>query len=344
MMDKKSVKKIGVIMFGLFGDVLMRTPLLKALKEIFPEAQLVAICDANMTPLLVNNPNIEKIIAFQRTAKNPIKKNYYKLQGIYKVKKERFHLLVDLYNGGSSPLISLLSGAKYRLGYAHQKDSHVYNLQSDFVPYSQNKLEPFNYQLLELLRPISDKKFPMKPIFQLSKEIESSMQSYLDEVLVKQCYVLNLGSNGSEKLLAYEKYAAVVKYLYEVYGFTPLIVRNPSQEYFQEELIQKHLLSQNLPFVKLKTLSIDEIAYVIKAGSFLITPDTGLMHLGLALDSYLYAIFTYTNPSLVDIGDEKFVAVYESFSPKELYRKQEISTEILLQKVDELLQRVNNAK
>ncbi len=40
-MDLKNINTVGVIMFGLLGDVLMRTPVLRALKKFIQIVELL---------------------------------------------------------------------------------------------------------------------------------------------------------------------------------------------------------------------------------------------------------------------------------------------------------------
>ena len=348
-MDKKelvNIEKIGIIMFGLLGDVLIRTAVINALKELYPQAKITAICDTNTKAVLSNNPLVDSFILFDRNNKNKFKKNIGKIKGFWSVRKENFDLLVDLYNGGSSPFIVSISGARYRLGYNHQKDKKVYNLRSDYVPYSNSKVDSFNLQSMSILQALSDKVFPLKPCFNISLRVEESIQKYIDSIALneKNIYILNLGAGSVDKLLENEKYLEVVKYIYEKYDYIPAVVLNPGQEYLQETFINDFLEPANVSYIKLKPLSIDEIAVLIKKTKFIITPDTGIMHLSFALGTFVYTAFTYTNPDLVDLKDDRFIPVYESFEDGVLSQKQEIQISTLIKKVDTLFQKINNEK
>ncbi|MBA1432131.1 MAG: hypothetical protein FAF04_00710 [Epsilonproteobacteria bacterium] len=64
--DLKNIEKIGVLMFGLLGDVILRTPVLHALKEIYPNAKIVAFVDSIGKAVLENNSDVDEIIVFDR--------------------------------------------------------------------------------------------------------------------------------------------------------------------------------------------------------------------------------------------------------------------------------------
>ena len=104
-------------MFGLIGDVLQRTPVLQALKDIYPNAEIIAIVDSTAQMVLAHNPDVKGMILIKKNKADKIQENIAKLKGILEIRKEKFDLFLNLYNGGSSPLFVLFSGEKYKLEF-----------------------------------------------------------------------------------------------------------------------------------------------------------------------------------------------------------------------------------
>jgi len=331
-----NINKIGIIMFGMLGDVLLRTPVLRAFKDIYPNAKLVGIVDSVGISVLANNPYVDKIIVIKKDKTNKLKQNIHKLSGILAIREENFDLLVNLYNGGSSHLMVLLSGARYRLGFCQQKKKYVYNVLNECADDRLKEEQTLNSYMISIIEPLSDKQYSLKPIFEVTSSVLDEVQKYISTFNddIDTVYVLNLGSSKEDKILENEKYLYIVKYIYEHYGFIPAIISNPGQEYLQENFINKFLIPNNLEFIKLKKMSLEEVASLIKLTKFIVTPDTGLMHLAMAFDNFIMTIFTYTHPIFVDPKNEKFISVYESFSEGNLYQHQNISIEILNKNMD----------
>jgi len=338
--ELKDIHNITLIMFGLLGDVFIRTPILKALKELYTDVEITVVVDAIGTLVVQRNPYCDDIIVANRSKESRLKYYLNKIKIVNEIRKRNPDLIIDLYNGGSSPLSVFLSGAKYRLGYAHQKERRYYNVRSQYVPYSNGKIDSYNKQIISILDGITQRSFSIKPIYNMNKNTQENIKFYLEgmNVDVSKTYVLNLGSGGEEKLLKNELYFELIKYIHETYGFTPAIIKNPGQEYLQKSLISEYLAPNKLPFIELKALSIDEVAAVIDMTQFIITPDTGLMHLALAIDTYILTAFTYTNPKLVDIGSKKFIAIFESFEDMQLHKTQNITFKMLREGIDRLVQ------
>jgi ADP-heptose:LPS heptosyltransferase len=234
------------------------------------------------------------------------------------------------------------SGASYTLGFCQQKSKYLYNVLNECAPDRLKEEQSLYNYMISIVEALSDKKFSLKPVFEVSEDEEKIMQKYLNSFGYERdkLYTLNLASSKEDKILEFEKYFFIVEYLYKNYGFVPAIVSNPSQEYLQERFVDEYMKNSDIPYIKLKPLSLGEVAAVIKLTRFIVTPDTGLMHLAMALDSYIFTIFTYTHPIFVDPENEKFIAVYERFEKGKLYQKQNISRNQLEQSVDILLNRL----
>ena len=329
-----NVKKIGVLMFGLFGDVLLRTPVVRALKDIYPDAEIIGIVDEVGSIVLSNNPDVNKTILLKKNSKSKLQKNINKLECIFDIRAQKFDLLVNLYNGGSSPLFVFLSGARYKLGFCNQKKEYIYNVKNECTTDRLKDAQRLSFYMMSIVEPLSDKKYSLRPVFEIRKNVEEEVQRYLENCGYEKIYTLNLGASKENKLLENEKYAYLVNYIYETYGYIPAIVSNPGQEYLQENFINEYLKLQNMPYIKLDAMSLEKIASVVKLTKFIITPDTGLMHLAMAFDTFIYTIFTFTHPLIVDPENEKFIAVYEGFDEGVLFQHQNISESELVKKVD----------
>ena len=336
--DIKNVRTISIIMWGLLGDVLIRTPVLEALSKIFPDAKITVIVDPIGAKVLASHKKVNDIIVIKRDKKNKILYNFNKIKTILNIRKRKFDLIVNLYNGGSSPLLVLLSGAKYKLGFCLKENEKIYNIkykcEKDRLKQNQSL---YNY-MISIVEPFSNKNFSLKPTFYISQEEEIKAKNYLNtlKVNLNKTYLLNFGSGDLRKVLENKKYFSLIKYIYDKYDFLPLIISNPNQEFLQENFINDFLKKSYIPYIKLKTLSLEKLAYFIKSTKFIITPDTGIMHLAMVYDNPIYAIFTYTNPIFVDIGLKNFIPVYENFTKNEFYKKQNISEKTLFQKIDKL--------
>jgi len=340
-----NVTSIGVIMFGLLGDVFIRTPILRALRELYSGAKIVAIVDPIGALALENNEFCDEIIVINRNKKDKIRYQVNKIKSFFTIRSKKLNLVVDMYNGGSSYFLTYASGAKYKLGHYNSSKKNIYNIDYSHVEKIKGVTTYYN-DSMSVINILSSHNFSTKPVFNVTVETNERILKYLLSLNhdCNKMYLLNFGSGGEEKLLDSQKYAELATYIYTKYKYIPLIVCNPGQEYLQEIFIDKYLLNSEIPYVKLERMTLQEIGAVLQNTAFIITPDTGIMHLAMALDTMIYAIFTYTNPILVDPENNNFIAVYEEFKKDELCKLQNITYAKLVSMIEVLFVKIQGDK
>jgi heptosyltransferase-3 len=102
------------IQFKYLGDAVILTPALKALKNQSVNTELHVLVAAEIAPLLINLPWITKVWAMPRSRGKA--KLMQALPFIHALRKEKFDRSVDFGGNDRGALLSLLSGARVRLG------------------------------------------------------------------------------------------------------------------------------------------------------------------------------------------------------------------------------------
>jgi ADP-heptose:LPS heptosyltransferase len=309
--EKKENIKICIMMLGLFGDVLLRTPILRSIKQKYPNSNITVIVDKIGYDILYNNPNVNNIIIMNRNKSNLIKYIFSKIYVQLKIIFSRYDLIIDLYNGNSSKNMINLS-------FANLKVSTQYTNEKNYKFKNNIHLTNQLFQALHVLN-LKQSTMNLEPEFFINHKIEKSVLNSLSYLKDKNNYLISLGSGDLKKIIELEKIYQLIEDLYNNYKLIPIIVLNPGQEFLQLDLINKFLIPNNIEYIRLDKKSIDEMAVVIKYSKFFIVPDTGLFHLSLSLKTPTFCIFTHTNPKLVepDNYDIIYKACYKIKEPKE---------------------------
>lgn len=145
--DLGSGQNIGKILFiriDRIGDLVLSTPALRTLKQAFPNSELVVLASPSNQPLLVHNPYVDKVLVYDQK-----KRLGDKIEMIKQLRGYGFDLAIDPYPDYElrTALISFLSGARRRIGYASYgrevffnlngpglvKDKHLVDLTLDIV-------------------------------------------------------------------------------------------------------------------------------------------------------------------------------------------------------------------
>src|SRR3990167_6925024 len=88
--------KILIIRFSSIGDIVLTTPVIRAIKKKYPSAELHYLIKNNYLPVIQHNPYIHKIFTYSGTLK----------WLLLELRKEKYDYLIDLQNNFLSQYIS----------------------------------------------------------------------------------------------------------------------------------------------------------------------------------------------------------------------------------------------
>ncbi|MCG6553855.1 MAG: putative lipopolysaccharide heptosyltransferase III [Candidatus Magnetominusculus sp. LBB02] len=116
-MNAEPTTNILAIKLRHIGDVLLTTPVYRALRGAFPQARISAIVNSGSEETLTGNPNIDEVMVFDRRLKDlPVFKKYMgELRNLKDVRQRCFDTTIDMTGGDRGAIISYVSGARVRL-------------------------------------------------------------------------------------------------------------------------------------------------------------------------------------------------------------------------------------
>ena len=107
--------KILLIRLRLIGDVVFTTPIPRALKRAFPEAQLTYLVEPPAAAVVSGNPHLEEVIVAPRP--RGLARLVTDLRLARQLRRARYDLVIDLHGGPRSGWLALATGAPERIGY-----------------------------------------------------------------------------------------------------------------------------------------------------------------------------------------------------------------------------------
>ena len=113
-----------LVRLRLIGDVVLTTPLLRALRCKYPDAQLTYLVEQSAEPIVRGNPNLSNIIVIPRTRGLARLRDDVALAR--RLRRERFDVVIDLHGGPRAAWLTLASGAPMRIGYTIQGRTWMY--------------------------------------------------------------------------------------------------------------------------------------------------------------------------------------------------------------------------
>jgi ADP-heptose:LPS heptosyltransferase len=310
-------RRIGILLYGLLGDVLIRTPFLRELRALYPDAKIVAFVDQSGLKALELTNLVDETVVVSRARRVFRSDLLFRIFNILKLRCFQFDLLIDLYVSKSTTIEMLLSGATYRIRSGFENPTANFLVQSyDLLnPYRFINSHHYSNSSLRSLAFLTFSKVNLSTRPALDMSRLSALASTTRKIS-GSFFLISLGAGDPRKVPGIDEMAVLCKHIWKTKGYLPVIVRNPGQENLQSAL-RAELLSSNTPSYALEASSLGEIAALMLNAKIVITPDSGLFHVAVGLGVELLAFFTYTNPALVQPESKKVTIFFNPVTSNE---------------------------
>lgn len=272
-------KRILLIRPDRVGDVILTTPLIKAIKQTYPDSYLALMVSAVSVPLLENNPNVDKIIIDEQNSKN--KNDFWD-----KVKLLRS----EKFTTGLMPLprerhawMMFFAGIKERIGVGKILYEVLTGMKT--VPKKYIPLRHEADYIFDLGRKIGVKDIPLKPELFLSDSEIYAARNKLTNIgldLSKPIIGVNPISGGSVPNWKIEDYIKLVNKLAKIYQILFLL---PSQ---LPKLTEAFANTKNVFF---KFPDLRNLISICSQLSLLFSSSTGTSHIAAALGIKTVTLF-----------------------------------------------------
>ncbi|PIF59599.1 glycosyltransferase family 9 protein [Flavobacterium sp. 2] len=194
--------KILVIQQKRIGDVLTSTIICNNLKTKYPDSTIDYMCYPNSVDVLKENPNIDNVIVLTNKVRKSIPSLF---KFIFQIRRKKYNAVIDVYSKLETNLITLFSGAKYKVSYHKWYSSVFYNHSYERFDAVKSEHGLAIENRLLLLKPfISEKITDVKPkIFLKESEINDAKNLLKSHNIDTSKPLIMFGILGSEVYKTY---------------------------------------------------------------------------------------------------------------------------------------------
>jgi heptosyltransferase-2 len=269
--------KLLVIRFSSIGDIVLVTPVLRAIKQqLDGETEIHVLTKRSYASVLDGNPNVTKIHMIDRSVQEVMPE----------LKNQNFDYVIDLHNNIRSRVVKR---TLKRLHFTFQK----YNIQKWlWVNFGINQM-PKNHIVDRYLETL--KGFGVQPdergLEYYIPESEQFKESELPALMRKPYIAFAIGATHDGKKLSEARIIEVVKSIQQ-----PLILLGGKEDLATGEAIVKSC-GENV----LNTCgkwSLHQSADAVRRAEVVLTGDTGMMHIASAFTKKIISLWGCTVPGL----------------------------------------------
>lgn len=263
------MKKILIIRFSSLGDIVLTSPILRCLKTQ-SMVELHFLTKKSNSVVLLNNPYIDKLIFLKE------------LQSIiYDLKIENYDLIIDLHNNLRSFWIKLNLRVK-SITYSKKRLKRFFFINFG-VPLLKEHVVDMYFSVVNKLGVVNDKK---GLDYFLPENIQLEFNTEQDFI----CWSIG-GSYESKKLSTSQ-----VVNVCNTISRKIVLIGGENELQMGQDIVDKTTNTEVISFCGL--ISVDQSALLIKKSRFVLTNDTGMMHIAAALNKHIISFWGCTKPAL----------------------------------------------
>lgn len=291
-----SIKKILIIQQKPFGDILLNTGYMPALREKFPNAQIDYLIQRPFRTILEDNPYLDNLVFMEK--KKGWRYALEQFKTIINIRNRKYDLVIDQLRGTSTARFVFFSGAKYKLGFklkpkryfgfTFKRWNWIYNLNPP-----RGEMRYYSRLKFDLLAPLGIQEIDHNLFYHTKEESFTYIKHWLTKanLFKEKLIVFSPGTPVKRKQWSLDHYAELADLIHEKTEFKIILLWGPGEledcKYIQSKMKSEVIIAPPTTF--------NQAAALLNFVKVLIGNDGGINHLAVSQETPSIAIFGPTS-------------------------------------------------
>ncbi len=279
--------RVCIVMMSAVGDAVHVLPVLNALKRHAPDARVTWILQPGPMSLVHGHPAVDDIVVFDRARG---------VRAFLDVRRElatrEFDVVIDLQVYFKAGIVTSFTRAPVKLGFdrARARDMNWLFTTRQIPPHEPQHVQDQYFEFLtELGVPVGEVTWNLGPW-----DDERAAQRAFFAPIDRPAASIVVATSKPQKDWIPERWAETADALYYDFGLQPVLVggRSP-RELAAEQIIRARARA---PLVSALGSGLRNLVGILDGSALVLSPDTGPLHMAVALDRPVISLMGYTNP------------------------------------------------
>lgn len=289
---------------GGIGDQILFFPTLDDLKHHYPDIHLDVVAEPRAIAAYRLNAAVDKVIPFDFKNRNALA-DWANLIGT--IREGEYEAILSLGKSLPVRLLLWLTGIPQRVGFG---SSSSFGLLTHPVPLNKNQYSGAMYH--DLLQGFGITTPAPLPIVTLREADQAWVKTEQERLDIRNDYLLIHGGSsqlaiakGIDKIYPVDRWVEVIQQLQTRYpNRSIVVVQGP------EDIAWVSHLQDTIPTIKIVSPpDLGKLAAFIAGAAWMLCTDSGPMHIGVAVQTRLVALFGPTDPAKLLPADPRFTPI-----------------------------------
>lgn len=286
-MPEIDAKRICLIRTSAIGDTVHALAMVNALRHGYPDTHLTWVLQTIPYEMVKMQPGIDRFITFNRKG-SP--KEWRSL--IRRLRQQSFDLVIAPQASAKVSLLTLLARARVKLGFDWRRSRELlYIATNQHIP--PRPMRHVQDQFFEFIEYLGIENFPVQWDFQFNETERTWQQNFFADIK-RPVIGFVIASAHPEKDWPPKFYAKVMDDLDKRLELQPMMIGGPSE---RERRIADEIFSlcRCHPITALEK-PIRHTMLQLDGCRLVVSPDTGPLHIAVALGTPTIGLYGYSNP------------------------------------------------
>jgi len=281
------LRRICIVMMSAVGDAVHVLPLLNALKRHSPGVHVTWILQPGPATLVRGHRSVDDIVPFDRP------KGWRAFTDIRReLDARQFDLVIALQVYFKAGIVTSFTRAPVKLGFdrARARDFNWLFTTDRIPPHAPQHVQDQYFEFLTALDvPHESVEWDLGPWPQ-ERSAQRAFASQFDRPLAS----IVVATSKPQKDWLPDRWADVVDALWHDFGLAPVLVgaRSPRELHAEKVILER---ARHKPYSALGS-GLRNLVGILDTSSLVLAPDTGPLHMAVALDRPVVSLMGYTNP------------------------------------------------
>jgi len=278
-------KRILITRTDRIGDVILSTPVFKAVRDFYPNAYIAVMVRPYAKEIVEGNPYVDELIIYDKYGVHRSYRSSFRFA--LRLKRKKFNLAIILHPTNRANIICFAARIPERVGY-DRKCGFLLTKKLEHKKQLGQKHE-LEYSL-DVIKVLGIK--PKEKSLYMPKNEGS--EKYIDEIFKEnnlstdKIILLHPGASCPSKMWPAERFAQVADKLIEKYKVKIIVVSSKSDS----EIVNSLIKNMQNPAINLSgKTAISQLASLLRRCKLFISNDSGPVHISSALGTPVISIF-----------------------------------------------------